>query len=97
MDMSQNSLRRVAARSLAQALLHLPGFKFLNVNGNFISEEGIDELKDIFKDCPDKLGPLDENDPEGEDFDDKESGDEDDASQHELESKLKSLDVNQKE
>ncbi|KAL0457243.1 UNVERIFIED_CONTAM: RAN GTPase-activating protein 2 [Sesamum latifolium] len=96
-DMSQNSLRRVAARSLAQALLHLPGFKFLNVNGNFISEEGIDELKDIFKECPDKLAPLDENDPDGEDFDDKESGDEDDASQHELESKLKSLDVNQKE
>ncbi|KAI3469544.1 hypothetical protein Pfo_026207 [Paulownia fortunei] len=95
-DMSQNSLR-AAARMLAQALMPLPGFKFLNVNGNFISEEGIDELKGIFKDCPDKLGPLDENDPDGNDFDDKECGDEDEGSQDELEAKLKNLDVNQED
>ncbi|KAK4433998.1 RAN GTPase-activating protein 2 [Sesamum alatum] len=96
-DLSLNSIRRAAARTLAQALVRLPGFKFLNVNGNFISEEGIDELKDIFKECADKLGPLDENDPDGEDFDDKESGDEDEDSQDELGEKLKNLDVNQED
>lgn len=93
-DMSQNSLTN-GARILAQALVHLPGFKLLNVNGNFISDEGIDELKGIFKECPDKLGPLDENDPDGNDFDDKEDGDE--GSEDELEAKLKNLDVNQED
>ncbi|CAI9772616.1 unnamed protein product [Fraxinus pennsylvanica] len=48
-DMSVNSLRGAGARSLAQALVHNPEFKLLNVNGNFISNEGNDELKDIFK------------------------------------------------
>ncbi|KZV37964.1 RAN GTPase-activating protein 2 [Dorcoceras hygrometricum] len=69
-DLSQNSLRRAAARTLAQDLADKPGFKLLNINGNFISEEGIDELKDMFQKHPDRLGPLDENDPDGEDFDD---------------------------
>ncbi|KAL0323568.1 UNVERIFIED_CONTAM: RAN GTPase-activating protein 2 [Sesamum angustifolium] len=96
-DLSLNSIRRAAARTLAQALVRLPGFKFLNVNGNFISEEGIDELKDIFKECAEKLGPLDENDPDGEDFDDKESGDDDEDSRDELEEKLKNLDVNRED
>ncbi|XP_022857982.1 RAN GTPase-activating protein 2-like isoform X2 [Olea europaea var. sylvestris] len=97
-DMSVNSLRRAGARSLAQALVHKPEFKLLNVNGNFISDEGIDELKDIFKESPEKLGPLVENDPEGGDDDDnKESGDDGECSEDELESKLKNLDVNQDE
>lgn len=94
-DMSQNSLRWVAARAIAQAVVHLPRFKCLNVNANFISEEGIDELKDIFKECPHKLGPLDENHPDGEDIDDNESGDEDEGSHDELQAKLENLDVNQ--
>ncbi|KAK4388543.1 RAN GTPase-activating protein 2 [Sesamum angolense] len=96
-DLSLNSIRRAAARTLAQALVRLPGFKLLNVNGNFISEEGIDELKDIFKECAEKLGPLDENDLDGEDFDDMESGDEDEDSRDELEEKLKDLDVNRED
>ncbi|KAG8370178.1 hypothetical protein BUALT_Bualt14G0090200 [Buddleja alternifolia] len=96
-DMSHNSLRRAGVRALANVLVHLPGLKVLNVNGNFVSEEGIDELKDIFKGCEDKLGELDENDPDGEDFDDKESGDEDEGSQDELEAQLKNLDVNHEE
>ncbi|XP_075516622.1 RAN GTPase-activating protein 2-like [Primulina tabacum] len=93
-DLSQNSLRRAASRTLAQDLADKPGFKLLNINGNFISDEGIDELKDMFKKHPDKLGPLDENDPDGEDFDD---GDGDGDGRDDLEAKLKSLDVNQEE
>ncbi|XP_044501477.1 RAN GTPase-activating protein 1 [Mangifera indica] len=90
-DLSTNSIRKAGARLLAQVAVNKPGFKSLNINGNFISDEGIDEVKDIFKQSPDLLGPLDENDPEGEDFDDK-AEDED-----ELESQLKGLKIKQEE
>lgn len=92
-DMSSNSLRRVGARVLAQAVVDKPKFKLLNVDGNFISDEGVDELKQIFKKSPDMLGSFDENDPDGEDEDDRESGDEDEGNEDELDSKIKNLDV----
>nr|CCG20251.1 Ran GTPase activating protein 2 [Solanum tuberosum subsp. andigenum]CCG20364.1 Ran GTPase activating protein 2 [Solanum tuberosum]CCG20365.1 Ran GTPase activating protein 2 [Solanum tuberosum] len=99
-DMSSNALRRAGARVLAQTVLHKEEFKLLNVNGNFISEEGVDELKEIFKKSPEMLASLEDNDPEGEDEDDeedeeKESGDEGKDVEDELESKLKNLDVKQ--
>nr|CCG20253.1 Ran GTPase activating protein 2 [Solanum tuberosum subsp. andigenum] len=99
-DMSSNALRRAGARVLAQTVLHKEEFKLLNVNGNFISEEGVDELKEIFKKSPEVLASLEDNDPEGEDEDDeedeeKESGDEGKDVEDELESKLKNLDVKQ--
>ncbi|KAK9281570.1 hypothetical protein L1049_004473 [Liquidambar formosana] len=95
-DLSTNSIRRAGARLLAQAVVHKPGFKLLNINGNFISDEGIDEVKDIFKNLPNVLGPLDENDPEGEDY--NEDGEEEGAdNEDELESKLKDLEIKQKE
>nr|CCG20276.1 Ran GTPase activating protein 2 [Solanum tuberosum subsp. andigenum] len=99
-DMSSNALRRAGARVLAQTVLHKDEFKLLNVNGNFISEEGVDELKEIFKKSPEMLVSLEDNDPEGEDEDDeedeeKESGDEGKDVEDELESKLKNLDVKQ--
>ncbi|KAJ7977404.1 RAN GTPase-activating protein 2 [Quillaja saponaria] len=93
-DLSANSIRRAGARLLAQAVVRKPGFKLLNINGNFISDEGLDEVKDIFNNLPDVLGPLDENDPEGEDFDEEaeeEEADHDD----ELESKLRHLEIKQ--
>lgn len=96
-DMSTNLIRRAGARLLVQTVVQKPGFKLLNINGNYISDEGIDEVKDIFKKSPEILGSLDENDPEGEDDD----GDDDDASgdseggEEELESKLKNLEVDQ--
>ncbi|KAL3505888.1 hypothetical protein ACH5RR_031270 [Cinchona calisaya] len=96
-DISTNSLRRAGARTLAQSVVQKPDLKLLNVNGNFISDEGIDELKDIFKKCSDKLAPLDENDPDGGDDDDKESGNEGEGSEDELESKLEKLDVKEEE
>nr|CCG20339.1 Ran GTPase activating protein 2 [Solanum sparsipilum] len=99
-DMSSNALRRAGARVLAQTVLHKEEFKLLNVNGNFISEVGVDELKEIFKKSPEMLASLEDNDPEGEDEDDeedeeKESGDEGKDVEDELESKLKNLDVKQ--
>ncbi|XP_057509011.1 LOW QUALITY PROTEIN: RAN GTPase-activating protein 1-like [Actinidia eriantha] len=94
-DMSANSIRRAGARVLAQAVVHKPRFKSLNLNGNYISDDGIDELRDIFKHSPDMLGPLDENDPEGEDFNDEDDGG--DHEDDELESKLKELKIKPKE
>lgn len=94
-DMNTNLIRRAGARVLAQTVVQKPGFQLLNINGNFISDEGIDELKDIFKKSPNMLGPLDENDPEGEDGNDEESVAEDDEEEDELGSKLKNLEVDQ--
>ncbi|KAF8019874.1 hypothetical protein BT93_G0536 [Corymbia citriodora subsp. variegata] len=95
-DLSTNSIRRVGARVLAQAVVQKPGFKMLNINANFISEEGLDEVKDIFKTSPNMLGPLDENDPEGEDLD--EGADEQGAgNEDELEAKLKDLEIKHEE
>ncbi|XP_050218892.1 RAN GTPase-activating protein 2 [Mercurialis annua] len=89
-DMSTNSIGRVGGRLLAQVVVQKPEFKLLNINENILSDEGIDEVKEIFKKSPDMLGPLDENNPEG--FDDEESGEGDD-NEHDLESKLKNLEV----
>ncbi|XP_052170926.1 RAN GTPase-activating protein 1-like [Diospyros lotus] len=94
-DMSTNSIRRSGARILAQAVVQKPGFKSLNLNSNFISDEGIDELEDIFKHSPDMLGPLDENDPEGQDLD--EEAEEEGADHDELESRLKDLKIKPEE
>ncbi|KAM6545391.1 hypothetical protein CsatB_026127 [Cannabis sativa] len=98
-DMSTNLIRRAGARLLAQIVVQKPGFKLLNINGNYISDEGIDEVKDIFKKTPDLLGPLDENDPEGEDDaaddDDDNDNEEGDEDEDELGSKLKNLEVDE--
>ncbi|KAK9726641.1 hypothetical protein RND81_05G227500 [Saponaria officinalis] len=101
LDMSTNGLRRAGARLLAQVVVDKPDFKVLNLNGNYISDDGIDDINDFFKKYPEKLGPLDENDPEGEDEEEDEdenkceeerdAGDED----GELESKMKKLDVDE--
>ncbi|QHO52475.1 RAN GTPase-activating protein [Arachis hypogaea] len=89
-DLSTNSITRSRARALAEAVVQKPGFKLLNINANFISDEGIEELKDMFKNSLDMLGALDENDPEGEDIDEEA---EEDADRDELESKLKGLEI----
>ncbi|KAJ7954918.1 RAN GTPase activating protein 2 [Quillaja saponaria] len=95
-DLSSNLIRRVGARLLAQTLVQKAEFKLLNINGNFISDEGIDEVKDIFEKSPDMLGPLDENDLEGGDDDDEESG-EVKANEDDLDPKLKNLEIKQEE
>lgn len=95
-DLNTNLIRRAGARVLAQAVVQKPDFKLLNINGNFISDEGIDEVKGLFKKSPHMLGSLDENDPEGEDdAEDKEESGEDEGNEDGLESKLKNLEVGQ--
>ncbi|KAL6978521.1 RAN GTPase-activating protein 2 [Sarracenia purpurea var. burkii] len=95
-DLSANLIRRAGARVLAQAVVHKPGFKLLNLNGNFMSDEGVDELKVLFKHSPDMLGPLDENDPEGEELDEEDEVEDIDHAE-ELEYKLKELKIKPEE
>ncbi|KAF8077462.1 hypothetical protein N665_1034s0001 [Sinapis alba] len=89
-DMSSNYIRRAGAVALADVVIKKEGFKLLNIDGNIISEEGIEEVKEIFKKKPELLGVLDDNDPDGEEGDD-----EDEEEDEELESKLKNLEVNE--
>ncbi|KAL9279991.1 RAN GTPase-activating protein 2 [Arabidopsis thaliana] len=100
-DMSTNYIRRAGARALAHVVVKKEAFKLLNIDGNIISEEGIEELKEIFKKSPELLGALDDNDPDGEEDDDDEEDDEDEENEGngngELESKLKNLEVNQED
>ncbi|KAJ4833774.1 hypothetical protein Tsubulata_012651 [Turnera subulata] len=95
-DMNTNYLGRVGARVLAKVVVQNPDFRYLNIDGNYISDEGVDEVKEIFEKFPDKLGPFDENDPEGGDDDDDEESVEKDGDE-ELESKLKNLEVKAEE
>lgn len=95
-DLSSNQIRRAGARVLGQAVIGKPGFKLLNINGNFLSDEGVEDLKEMFKNSPDLLGPLDENDPEGEEYDDDDDGHDDDDDD-ELGSRLKGLEIKHEE
>ncbi|KAJ1265052.1 hypothetical protein BS78_08G048700 [Paspalum vaginatum] len=100
LDVSTNMLQRVGARCFARAVANKPAFAQLNINGNFISEEGIDEVKDILKagkKSPDVLGPLDENDPDGEPDDGDEEEEDEDAQDDEdgLDLKLQNVKVEQ--
>ncbi|GJW31643.1 Ran GTPase-activating protein 1 [Tanacetum coccineum] len=88
---------KAGARVLSQAVVGKPGFKLLNINGNFLSDEGVDNVKEIFKNFPSILGPMDEIDPEGEDYDDEEEEEDDDDTEDELESNLKDLEIKQDE
>ncbi|KAL1825939.1 hypothetical protein ACET3Z_012717 [Daucus carota] len=88
-DLSTNLIRRAGARVLAQTVIAKPGFKLLNIDGNFISDEGVDEIKDMFKSSSAMLAPLDDNDPEGEDHQDSEE----DGDENELESQLQRLEI----
>ncbi|KAG2300110.1 hypothetical protein Bca4012_011719 [Brassica carinata] len=98
-DMSSNYIRRAGARALAQVVIKKEGFKLLNIDGNIISEEGVEEVKEMLKKTPEVLGSLDENDPDGEE--EEEEDDEEDEEEKEgegndeLESKLKKLEVNE--
>ncbi|XP_023641240.1 RAN GTPase-activating protein 2 [Capsella rubella] len=71
-DMSYNKLTREGALSLAPVVVKKESFKMLNIYGNMISARGIDEVKEIFKNCPNLLGPSDENDSLGEEDEDYE-------------------------
>nr|GEV47442.1 Ran GTPase-activating protein 1-like [Tanacetum cinerariifolium] len=88
-DLSTNMIRRAGAWVLSQAVVGKSGFRLLNIDGNFLTDEGVEDVTEIFKNSPDLLGHLDENDPEGEEYDEEEAEEDGD----ELESQLKGLDL----
>lgn len=55
------------AMALARAVAKLPGFKQLELNGNQIFEESIEEIRKVLASAGKTLGSLDDNDEEGED------------------------------
>ncbi|KAD1215661.1 hypothetical protein R6Q59_028292 [Mikania micrantha] len=73
-DLSTNGIKRSGAMALAKAVVSKSGFRLLNINGNFLSYKGIEVVREIFKNSPCMLGPLDENDPHGE-AEDEDDGD----------------------
>ncbi|XP_024973809.1 RAN GTPase-activating protein 2-like [Cynara cardunculus var. scolymus] len=68
-DLSSNGIGSGGARILAKAVAGKPVFRLLNINGNFISNKGIEDVREIFQNSPRMLGPLDANNPDGEDDD----------------------------
>ncbi|XP_010468038.1 PREDICTED: RAN GTPase-activating protein 2 [Camelina sativa] len=69
-DMSYNKLTRRGALNLAHIVVTKESLKMLNIDGNMISVRGIEEVKEIFKNFPKLLGPLDENVDDDDDDDD---------------------------
>ncbi|KAI5055895.1 hypothetical protein GOP47_0029416 [Adiantum capillus-veneris] len=88
LDLSETNIGRIGACAAAQVVALKPGFQLLNLNGNHISEAGIEALKSALgkgTNGTTVLGPLDENDEDegrkdaDEDSEnDKEDGDVDD-------------------
>lgn len=79
LDLSVNELGRVGALAAAQAVASKSDFKSLNLNGNQISEQGIEALREVLAKGVagvTVLGPLDENEAE-EGEEDEEKDDED--------------------
>ncbi|XP_024388986.1 RAN GTPase-activating protein 2 [Physcomitrium patens] len=69
LDLSVNELSRIGALAAAQAVGNKKHFKHLNLNGNQISEQGVEAVQEMLRKSVagvDVLGPLDENEPEGE-------------------------------
>ncbi|XP_071738248.1 RAN GTPase-activating protein 1-like [Rutidosis leptorrhynchoides] len=96
-DLSTNGIRTAGARVLSQAVVGKPGFKLLNINANYLTDDGVDSVKEIFKNSPNVLGLLDDNDPEGEEYDDEDDVKDGDDNEDELGSKLKNLEIKQDE
>ncbi|KAL8214940.1 hypothetical protein R6Q57_004389 [Mikania cordata] len=87
-DLSTNGIETDGGMSLAKAVADKPVFRLLNINGNLLSYKGIDGIREIFKNFPRKIGPLDDNDPHDKDEDGKSD---------EPESKLKDPETSRKE
>lgn len=66
MDLTCNSIGHAGAVAAAKAVVSKPAFKLLSLNDNHISEEGLEELQDLFRDRKEALGSLEDNDEEGE-------------------------------
>eukprot|EP00250_Pteridium_aquilinum_P008727 c18163_g1_i1 orf=201-1898(+) len=85
LDLSETNIGRIGACAAAKAVALKPGFKLLGLNGNHISEAGIEALKTVLEEGTHGtavLGSLDEND-EDEGGDDEADDDAEDGGEEE--------------
>jgi Ran GTPase-activating protein 1 len=78
LDASCNELTKAGALAAARLAASKPGFESLNLDGNMIPEDAIEEVQAIMKAAgiENALMPMEDNDPEGEPDDDEgETGD----------------------
>lgn len=95
LDLSVNELGRIGAVAAAQAVSSKVDFKSLNLNGNQISEQGIEALREVLAKGVGGvavLGPLDENEAEEEE-EDKEKDEEDGTDDENIVPGFSDLDV----
>jgi Ran GTPase-activating protein 1 len=102
LDLSVNEIGHVGAVAAAQAVANKVDFKSLNLNGNQISDQGIEALQDVLAKSTAGaavLGPLDENEAEEEDQedDDKDDEDEDGSDNEKVVAGFSDLDVADKD
>ena len=76
LDASCNELQRAGAVAAAHLAASKPGFRSLNLDGNFIPDEAVEEVESILKAAgiESALLPMEDNDPEGE-ADDRDDAD----------------------
>lgn len=79
-DLCGNMIKRAGCVAIAKAAVKLPCLEQLLLDENMISEEGLEEVKAIFKSAgkADKLGSLEENMEEDDEELDEDDDDEDD-------------------
>ncbi|GJR86481.1 Ran GTPase-activating protein 1 [Tanacetum coccineum] len=106
LEMAGNDFTAEAAPALAALVLaKKESITKIGLSENELKDEGAGRQvlsqglsSEIFKNSPDLLGPLDENDPEGEEYDEEEEAEEDgDDNDDELESQLKGLELKQED
>ena len=80
LDASCNELSRLGAIAAAQLAASKPGFEYLNLDGNSIPDEVVDEVRAILSAAgiEHALAPMEDNDPDG-DVSEGEAGDADSA------------------
>ncbi|XP_057853862.2 RAN GTPase-activating protein 1 [Cryptomeria japonica] len=102
LDLSTNGITGIGAKAAAETVANKTDFNLLNIDGNFISEEGIETVKDVLRKGTkgvSVLGSLEDNNEEGEGDEENEgeneNGDEEESSDNDtlLEEKLQNLKV----
>ena len=86
LDASSNQLRRPGAVALARAVAGAAkGLELLALDENEISEEGVEEVAEILRGAgkAEALGPLDDNDGDGDDDDEDEEEEEEEGEEGE--------------
>ncbi|KAH9320425.1 hypothetical protein KI387_015064 [Taxus chinensis] len=86
LDLSTNSITGIGAKAAAEAVANKHDFDLLNIDANFISEEGIVVVKDVLRKGVkgvSVLGSLEDNDEEGGCDDEECESDDEDENEHE--------------